>query len=322
MKMKKTSELLLQLRSDLGLDLPFVKGQIIKVRNCWHFSTDGNAVDVMFYDEEDFIRGMNRVYVVSRKYKIVILAFCLMDTHIHFVLYGSFEACNRFMHDYVRRTSQYISHRHGDRNKLDPVPINHQEIDTDSYLKIVICYVIKNAPVGGIPFMAWDYPWSSGPLYFRRANIWSSPAWLAASQQESAAGLHEKRSLLGSRDVPNQKVRMIGPLVFPGEYVAYGIVEQIYKTCKSFNYFICVTKESDVDARGGAISHLSIPMQEMRQHKNELCKELFGTQSVRKLDTQQRLRLAKVLRSKYNSSLKQIARLCGLVYEESKSFLS
>ena len=322
MKMKITRELLRQLRSDLGLDLPFVKGQVIKVKNCWHFSTDGNAVDAMFYDENDFIRGMNRIYVVLMKYDVVILAFCLMDTHIHFVLYGSFDACNRFMHDYVKRTSQYISSRHGDKNKLDPVPINHQVIDTDSYLKTVICYVIKNAPVGGIPFMAWDYPWSSGPLYFRRQGLWSSPAWVDESQQVSVVGLREKRSVLGSREVPDQEVRMMGPLVFPGEYVACDIVEQIYKTCKSFNYFMCITKESDVDARGGAISHLSIPMQEMRQYKNELCQELFGTQSIRKLDTRQRLRLAKVLKSKYNSSLKQITRLCGLVYEESKSLIS
>jgi hypothetical protein len=33
---------------------------------------------------------------------------------------------------------------------------------------------------------------------------------------------------------------------------------------------------------------------------------------------QQRLRLARTLRSRYNSSIKQIARLAGLVYDEVK----
>ena len=111
---------------------------------------------------------------------------------------------------------------------------------------------------------------------------------------------------------------MMDRLIFPGEYVAFEIVERIFKTCKSFNFFLCITKEEDVEARGGTISLLSIPMQEMRQHKNELCLELFGTNSIKGLNTQQRIRLARALRSRFNSSIKQIIRLCGLVYEEAK----
>ena len=114
---------------------------------------------------------------------------------------------------------------------------------------------------------------------------------------------------------------MIGQIVFPGVYVAYKIVERIFKTCKSFNYFICKTKEDDVDARGGTISHLTMPIQEMRQHKNELCREMFGVETVRTLDMRQRLMLARALRSRFNSSLKQIARLTGLVYGEVKDII-
>ena len=65
MKMKISQTLLRQIILDLGLNVPFVKGQNIPIRNCWHFSTDGNAVDVMFY-EDDFIDGMNRVYVTVK----------------------------------------------------------------------------------------------------------------------------------------------------------------------------------------------------------------------------------------------------------------
>ena len=114
---------------------------------------------------------------------------------------------------------------------------------------------------------------------------------------------------------------MLGELVFPGAYVAYELVEQIFKSCKSFTYFLSITKEDDVDARGGQLSRLSIPMQEMRQHKNELCREMFGTSSVKSLTIQQRIKLARALRARYNSSLKQIVRLSGLVYEEVKDLL-
>ena len=323
--MEISQELLRQIVTDLGLDVPFAKGRNINVRNCWHFSTDGNAVDIMFYNDDDFIDGMNRIYVTLPGYRVVILAFSLMNTHIHFILYGGFEECNMFVHDYVRRTSQYIAIKHGDHNKLDSVPIHYQMIDTDFYLKVVICYTIKNAPVGGINYNAIDYPWSSGPLYFRRPGYWSSPAWLNKSSdnlpQDIKMGVRRQKKLLKSHVRPEAAVRMTGPIVFPGTYVAYEIVERLYKTCKSFNYFLCISKEEDVEARGGTISHLSIPMQEMRQHKNEVCKEMFGTSNIKKLNTQQRIHLARVLRSRFNSSKKQIIRLCGLVYEEAKDMI-
>ena len=321
--MKLDQKLLAQIESDLGLNVPFVKGQKIKVKNCWHFSTDGNAVDALFEDDDDFIAGMNRIFVVVKGYNVVILAFSLMDTHLHFILYGTFEECNRFMHEYVRQTSWYISRTHHERNKLDGVPIHHQVVDTDYYLKIVICYTVKNAPVGGIMFNALDYPWSSGPLYFKKRGFWSSPRWMDDMTEAGPMGIVEHRQSLRTRkdEMASDGPRRVGQLVFPGEYVAYEIVERIFKTCKSFNYFLCITREEEVEARGGSISLLSIPMQEMRQHKKEVCGELFGTHSVKRLSTPQRLRLARTLRSRFNSSIKQIVRLSGLVYEEVKDLI-
>ena len=325
MLMKIDDALLKQITSDLGLKLAFIKGQDITIHNCWHFSTDGNAIDSMFLDEIDFIAGMNRVYITIQSYRVIILAFTLMDTHIHFVLYGLFDDCNRFMHEYIRRTALHIAMRHKENNKLLNVPLNHQNVDTDFYLKTVICYVMKNAPVGGLPYLASDYPWSSGPLYFRRPGSWGSPVWTSEariiSNSLSGKTVQLQRNTLHTRDIPDSNVRMVGDLVFPGVYVAYELVEQIFKTCKSFTYFLSHTKESDVDARGGQLSRLSIPMQEMRQYKNELCKELFGVKSIKSLSVQQRVRLAKSLRSRYNSSLRQVVRLTGLVYGEVKDFL-
>lgn len=320
--MRLTREKLLRMENDLGVNVPFQKGFEVPVRNCWHFSTDGNAVDVIFYDETDFIEGMNRIYIVVKAYDVVILAFVLMDNHLHFILYGSFDECNRFMHEYVRRLSWSISRRHGDRRKMDPVNISHQAVEDAAYLKTVICYTIKNPPVAGIGFHALDYPWSSGALYFRKKDLWTSPFWTEddAVIPERLTGRNRMKVLKYTPD-DGSSVRMIGPLFFPGEYVAYEIVEKLFRTCRSFLYFFCRSKEESVDARGGMISHLSLPMQEMRQHKNEVCQELFGTAGTKSLATAQRLKLARVLKSRYNSSIKQIARLCGLVYDEVKDII-
>lgn len=330
MEMKINEELLRQIESDLSLDTPFVKGKKYPIKNCWHFCTDGNAVESLFCDEQDFRDGMNRVFVVWKKYNIIILAFCLMDTHVHFILYGNFEECNQFIHKYVQLTSRHIYFRHNERKKLWRLPISHQFIDNDYYLKTAICYVIKNAPVAGLPFNALEYPWSGNALYFKRKGYWTSPQWKNPDNEQepplkkqtiSSMTIREQHSILKSKQKVNDDVMIMSGIVFPGEYVAWEIVERIFKTHKSFNWFMCISKDEDIEKQGGSISHLSIPMQELRQYRNAICSETFGANTIRTLSITDRLKLARILHARYNCSLKQIARLCGLIYDEVKKII-
>lgn len=309
-----------QIKSDLGLSTPFIKGQKITVRNCWHFSTDGSAVDSMFYDDQDFIDAMNRIFIVLRKHNVTILAFVLMDTHVHFILHGRYDECLLFVNDFVSRTSRHISIRHKDRNKLKGIPISHQSIDDDRYLKTAICYVIKNPPVAGLPFMAWNYPWSSGPLYFQRGKHWTADT-RSSGALDGILGTRNWRNQLKTKTRSDTNISMHDGMVLPQEFVAVDLVESIFKTTRSFNYFMCISKEEDIESQSSIISHLSIPIQEMRQHRTELCRQMFGVETIKSLTAQQRIRLARALRGRYNSSIKQITRLCGLRYDESLSLI-
>ena len=86
------------------------------------------TTEVLFRERLDFVDAMNRIYFLSRKYRIVILAFCLMDNHIHLIIYGLFEECNRFVHELVRQISSAIARRHGLRHELQTIP----DLDLDS----------------------------------------------------------------------------------------------------------------------------------------------------------------------------------------------
>lgn len=311
-----------QIQSDFGLDVPFCRGQEIPIKNCWHFSTDGNSVDILFQDDDDFRSAMNRVYVVVRKYNVIILAFCIMDTHVHFVLYGEYKDCDRFVHDYVKLTSMDISRKYGVSHKMEGVDISCQAVDTDLYLKTVICYVIKNPYAAGLAVSPWDYPWSSGALYFRKQDLWTSPRFLVEKTlRADSFRVKQLKELLKTNSIDDFEARIINGMVCPADYVAYELVEKIFKSARSFNYFLFRTKDVDVESRGGFISRLSVPIQEMRQHRDELAKELFGALSPRSLNMKQRLMLARTLKSKYQSSSKQIVRLCGLVYDEVKDLI-
>lgn len=307
--------------TDLAIGLPFVKGQNLPVRNCWHFSTDGTVRDVLFRDEADYVLAMNRIYLVARKFNIIILAFCLMDNHVHFVLYGDLEACRRFMHEYVRNISMTVARRHGLSRDLRELPIHHQEITDDAYLKTAVCYVIKNPVAAGLSWQVHDYPWSSGPLYFRSSRTWAAPAWDARKTTLESLSAQKKEEVFHTREPLPDTLEVIGNLILPSNYIPTELVEQIFKSHKSYHFFLSRSKEEDIESRGGAISRLSLPDGEMRQHKREIMRELYGKESSRELDTTQRLRLAKEIRRRYNCSLKQISRLVGLSRENLEAFV-
>ena len=306
--------------ADLGVERPAVKGQSIPVRNCWHFYTSGDSVEAMYRDEEDFIAGMNRILPVAEGYEVLILAFVLMDTHVHFVVYGEFDVCNRFIHEYVRRTSMCLSSKYPERKSLNGIRISHQVIADDRYLKTAICYVLKNPVAAGLPYNPWDYPWSSGPLYFRQADSWSSPVWMLGGEDSSFTRRNLKR-LLKSHYQIDDSLPIISGVVFPGVYTDVDIVEKIFRTHKAFNYFMGISKEIDVESKEGVLSHLSIPISALREYRKQLSAELFGNRNLRELDVNQRVRLARALKGRYNSSLKQIIRTCGLVYDEVKGLI-
>ena len=317
--MRLSEELRHRVREDLGLLAPFSRGQDITIRNCWHFSTDGNFSSVLFQDETDFIDGMNRVCIVSMKHKVVILAFVLMDNHLHFILHGDLTECIIFMQDYIRRTSVAFHQRHGVSHIFKGVPVNHQAVTTDRYLKTAICYVFKNPPCAGTRFMGWNYPWGSGGMYFRMDERWSSSKRIqhgsgpgsGPNEYDEASPRSEPAVANSTSDMSkNQRKRyfktnaaipdglaMHEGIVLPYEYVAVDIVEELFRSTRSFNYFMCITKEDEIEKKGGYISRLSIPDNELRQCRDELLKERFG-KGIRMLGTDERLLRGKLLKRK------------------------
>ena len=275
----------------------------------------------MFRDDEDFKDGMNRIFVLQERHKVIILAFVLMDTHVHFVLWGDLRECKMFMLEYIKLTSRSIAQKYGERHKFEHLFPDYQAIGDDRYLKTAICYVLKNPPVGGLAYNALEYPWSSASLYFRRQGYWTSPGWNSLMKSSADYSVRNLRTLLRCRDLPEKSFSLIGDLVFPGEYVATNVVEKLFRTHRAFNFFMCISKETDVESVQGAISRLTIPYSELQQHKNELCRSRFNVDTIRSLSTNQRLSLAREIKASYNCSPKQIAKACGLIYAEVKEML-
>ena len=53
----------------------------------YHFCTNGLLKNIIFSSNEDYIYGMNAIANCKIQYiDVKILAFCLMNNHVHFIL--------------------------------------------------------------------------------------------------------------------------------------------------------------------------------------------------------------------------------------------
>ena len=113
-------------------------------------------------------------------------------------------------------------------------------------------------------------------------------------------------------DLPDEWLISPEGFIWPGNYVDYKAVEQLYRTPKSFTFFMGQTKEEEINRSLGIHNEVSLPDMELREKAVTHCLRMFNTTNLRRLDTQKRIALGKQLRRECKCSSKQIARIIHL----------
>lgn len=134
----------------------------------YHAFTRGLEKDLLFYGDAEFLYGMN---IIPRYLKLSgtrLLAFCLMDNHVHFVLEGCRAACNQFIINYKRTVFSFLK-KCRERDIPETTVPGIVGIESTDSLLTVIAYVLRNPVAAGINYLPQDYKWSSAPDLFQKA---------------------------------------------------------------------------------------------------------------------------------------------------------
>ena len=277
----------------------------------YHIYSDGHFASVIFHDSADFKAAMNRLAILAHKYHIVILAFVLMDNHFHIIARAaSKDDCDLFVHEFKRLTGLYLSRRYGTEGALRRMPVKVSPIETGYELKTKICYVLKN-PTKARMDMFYYYPWGSGDLYFRKGKTDFPDDGVIVSD----FGQNESRSVFQSRTKPPAEWIVVDGLILPSNYIPVTEVESLYSTPRSFMYFLSLNKDDEYEQEDSDGNNMRLTDPELRQERNLLSEQLFGTPKLSDLSVQKRLTLARKLRAKFLCSKKQIARIVRLPLE-------
>ena len=130
-----------------------------------HITQRGNYPQDVFEGEEDYALYCRWMNQYAEKYRLDVLAYCLMSNHVHFVVVPhNEESPARVFNALHMRYAQYINRRHKSRGHLWQGRFFSCFMDTE-YLYRAIRYVERNPVRAGVVEKAWEHRWSSASVH-------------------------------------------------------------------------------------------------------------------------------------------------------------
>ena len=274
----------------------------------YHLSTKPLEDGLIFECEEERRIAMNWMGILSKEFRIEILAFALMSNHFHFIVKGELLDGLAFFKQLKKRLSTYFS-RKGRLGVLDSVVLdsNTPPISSLKQFRNEIAYVIRNPYVARTDVNPFAWPWCSGYLYFNPF------LQLLGSRSVSDLTFREKREITRSSDLAlDSSLRVRDGMIVPESYVNYKLVEQLFPNARKFTWWVLKNVEAQVETSVRMGEKPNLNDDELFITAQQLSRSEFGSDGVKELSLQQRKELGILLKNKLGASNGQVARIAQL----------
>ena len=135
--------------------------------NCYHICTNGQETPTIIMDEEDFKVAHNYLALAGWKIGIDILAYAIMANHVHIMIVcRDRNLAVRYIRLFKRLYSTHLLHKYGISDALKGIEDSISLIDSISYFRNCVAYILRNALCARICRRIEDYPWCSYSCYF------------------------------------------------------------------------------------------------------------------------------------------------------------
>jgi REP element-mobilizing transposase RayT len=141
----------------------------------YHITARGNRREPIFVDDRDRHKLLDIVGQAFSRFDALMLAYCLMGNHYHFVLQTRQANLSRLMRHINGVYAQTLNHRHGEVGHLFQGRFKAILVDRDAYLLEVCRYAELNPVRARIVRKPQSWAWSSCRAH---VGLEDSPAWL------------------------------------------------------------------------------------------------------------------------------------------------
>lgn len=280
-------------------------------KDFWLVSTDHLKDRLWFRDEEDFKKGMNLVAVLAATIPVDICAFILMSNHVHFVTRGNKENARRFIALFKKHYSQLYSYKYAVSKSLledNGVDIQDLSLEDESFER-AIAYVQMNCVAAKICLHPSGYPWGTGNSFFNSMPI-------KGTQTGTLSGKALKRLLHSHKPVPPEYIISDYGFIDPCSYVQVKLVESIFRTPRRMNYFLTTSSKARKIKEAPSFSdHMLVSA------IKELSISLFRKNDFSEMSEVEKAELLRQLKFRFSCDIGQLARVCGLKYDEVSNLL-
>lgn len=129
-----------------------------------HIYTRGNNKQIIFEDKADYIYYLNLLKNYCSEIGIRICCFCLMDNHVHLLIYDLEQNIPKLMKRLNAAYSGYFNWKYKRTGHLFEGRYNSIPIESEEYLLRAFRYILNNPKKANI-CIAKDYLWSSYSRY-------------------------------------------------------------------------------------------------------------------------------------------------------------
>lgn len=125
-----------------------------------HIIVRGIGRQILFEEDSDRRCYLSFLEKYCRETDITILAYCLMENHVHLLIWDRNGAAPIFMKKMGVSYAQYYNRKYDRMGHLFQDRYKSERIEDDAYLLTVFRYILNNPQKAGICEAA-QYPWSS-----------------------------------------------------------------------------------------------------------------------------------------------------------------
>jgi putative transposase len=172
------------------------------VGGLYHVIVRGNERRNVFRDDTDRSRYLARLAFYREKFSFRLLAYCLMDNHVHLAIETGQIPLSRIMAGLQSSYTQFFNRRHDRSGHLFQGRYKAFLVEKERYALTLLRYIHENPVKARVVEKAEDFGWSSDRAYRRGRG----PEWLDVDRLLSMLGRRRSRAIRGYRSLMREAV--------------------------------------------------------------------------------------------------------------------
>jgi len=155
-----------------------------------HITQRGNNRATVFFDDDDRQTYLNLLQKCTRKYDVVLWAYCLMSNHLHLLAIPDTEnGLARGIGLTNMLYTQYLNRKLGQSGRVWQNRFFSCLVENHQYLWAVARYIERNPVKAGLTTCAQQYRWSSAAAHVMGHDdvLLQGESWLAPDERDGYA---------------------------------------------------------------------------------------------------------------------------------------